>query len=76
MGEMTETMQSLASADAPQARAAKQAELVKKAYERAVGNMRDWPRSRVKRRSGCDNRSEAMDEVKALASEAGIKHPG
>src|SRR3954470_3143944 len=41
MGEMSETLKELASADAPQTKAAKQAELLKKAYERAVGNMRE-----------------------------------
>ena len=41
MSEMTKAMQSVAGAQDPQARAAKQAEMLKSAYERAVGNMRE-----------------------------------
>ncbi|HTW69232.1 MAG TPA: phasin family protein, partial [Acetobacteraceae bacterium] len=36
MAELTECMKELASAEGPQAKAAKQAELLKQAYERAV----------------------------------------
>src|SRR5271170_3910447 len=38
MAELTETMQFLASPEAPQAKAAKQAELLRHAYERTVAN--------------------------------------
>jgi len=41
MAEMTETMATLAATDAPQAKAAKQAELLKRAYERAVANTKE-----------------------------------
>ncbi len=41
MGELTETMKALAGGDAPQDKAAKQAELLKAAYERAVANTRE-----------------------------------
>lgn len=41
MGELTETMKVLASGGAPQDKAAKQAELLKAAYERAVANTRE-----------------------------------
>src|SRR5690348_10955878 len=39
MAELTEAMQALASTDAPQAKAAKQAELLKQAYQHAVAQM-------------------------------------
>jgi len=39
MTEMTEAMKALAGADAPQAKAAKQAELLKQAYQHAVAHM-------------------------------------
>src|SRR5689334_4951791 len=78
MGEMTETMKSLASAEAPQAKAAKQAELLKKAYERAVGNMKELSdliqRSNSEALSLLNKRfAEAMDEVKAIVEKAGQK---
>ena len=41
MAELTEAMQALASADAPQAKAARQAELVKHAYQHAVAHMKE-----------------------------------
>src|SRR3954451_7652512 len=41
MQEMSETIRELASPDSPQARAAKQAELIKHAYERAVSNIKE-----------------------------------
>jgi len=41
MGELTETMKALASGGAPQDKAARQAELLKASYERAVANTRE-----------------------------------
>src|SRR3954469_7367141 len=41
MAELTEAMHVLASADAPQAKAARQAELVKHAYQHAVAHMKE-----------------------------------
>ena len=41
MTELTEAMQALASTAAPQAKAAKQAELLKAAYQRAVAHMKE-----------------------------------
>ena len=78
MGEMTETMKSLASAEAPQAKAAKQAELLKKAYERAVANMKELSdliqRSNSEALSLLNKRfAEAMDEVKSIVEKAGQK---
>src|SRR3712207_9338453 len=41
MTEMTEAMRAMTTADAPQDKAAKQAEIARTAYERAVGNMKE-----------------------------------
>jgi len=41
MGELTETMKALAGGGGPQDKAARQAELLKAAYERAVSNTRE-----------------------------------
>lgn len=72
MSEMSEGITALSSADAPQAKAAKQAELVKQGYQRAVTNMQEL--SELIQRSNAEalnllNRrfAEAMDELKALA---------
>ena len=76
MAELGETMQALASAEAPQAKAARQAELLKQAYERAVANMRELSdliqRSNGEALSLLNQRfSEAMDEMKSLAQRSG-----
>lgn len=75
MTELTEAMKALATTDAPQAKAAKQAELLKQAYQRAVAHMREL--SDLIRQSNAEALSlinqrfeEAMDEVKALAEKA------
>ncbi len=76
MTELTETMRSFANADAPQARAAKQAEMLKGAYERAVSNMQEIS-GMIQHSSGeavglLNKRfAEAMDEVKQLADKSG-----
>ena len=41
MAEMTEAVRAMSSVEAPQAKAAKQAELLKHAYERAVAYMKE-----------------------------------
>src|SRR5512143_2482480 len=41
MTELSDAMKALAAADAPQAKAAKQAELLKQAYQRAVTHMKE-----------------------------------
>jgi phasin family protein len=71
MTDLTEQMRGVDSHDTPQARATKQAELLKHAYETAVANMRDL--GDLIQRSNHDaveklNRrfSEAMDEMKTL----------
>ncbi len=78
MSEMTETMRDLASPDSPQVRAAKQAEMLKIAYERAVAHMKEMS-DLIQRSNGealgmLNQRfAEAMNEVKQLAAK-GASH--
>ena len=81
MAELSETLRSLASTDAPQAKAAKQAELLKKGYERAVANMKEISdliqRSNSEALGLLNKRfTEAMDEVKAIVEKAGQPKTG
>ncbi|MCW3476021.1 TIGR01841 family phasin [Rhodovastum sp. RN2-1] len=75
MTELTETMSALASADAPQVKAAKHAELLKRSYEHAVANTRELS-DLIQRANGealntLNKRfAEAMDEVKRLMEQA------
>jgi phasin family protein len=76
MAEMTEAMKAMSGQETPQAKAARQAEMLKSAYERAVGNMKEVADLIQKSNGealGLLNRrfAEAMDEVKAL-----MKKPG
>jgi phasin family protein len=75
MSELSETMTAGAGAEGPQAKAAKQAELLKKAYERAVAHMQEL--SDLIQRSNAEavgvlhkRFSEAMDEVRTLIEQA------
>ncbi len=76
-GELSETLRTLAApTEAPQAKAAKQTELLKRAYERAVSNSREL--SDLIQRSNSEavellNKrfTEALDEVKELVEKAG-----
>lgn len=75
MAEMTEAMRSMATAEPPQAKAARQAELLKTAYEHAVANMKEigdlMQRSHAEAMGVLNKRfAEAMDEVKALAGKS------
>ncbi len=76
MAELSETVQALSTTDAPQAKAARQAELLKRGYERAVTNMREL-RDMIQRSNGealeMLNRrfAESIDEVHALIRKAG-----
>ena len=76
MAELTKTMQALAAAEGPQAKAAKQAELLKRGYERAVANMKELS-DLIQRSNGeaielLNKRfSEAMDEIKAVVEKQG-----
>jgi phasin family protein len=76
MSDMTQAMQSVAGAQDPQAGASKQAEMLKSAYERAVGNMREVAdliqKSNTEALSLLNQRfTEAMDEVKAMTAKKG-----
>jgi len=78
MTEFTEHARELSTADSPQAKAARQAELVKKSYERAVANIKDL--SDLIQRSNTealhvlsDRFREAMDEIKSLLEKS--EHP-
>jgi phasin family protein len=71
MTDLTDTMRSLAAPESPQVKAAQQAEMLKRAYERAVANTTEM--SDLIRRANAEaldllNKrvAEAMDEVKAL----------
>jgi phasin family protein len=76
MSELTEAMRALAGSEAPQAKAAKQAEMLKRAYERAVAHAREL--SELIQRSNREALEElnkrfveAMDEVKQLMNQSG-----
>ena len=76
MAEMSESMRDIASPESPQARAAKQADMLKVAYERAVAHIKELAdliqRSNGEALSMLNSRfTEAMDEVKQLASKQG-----
>ncbi len=80
MTELTEHVRELASTESPQAKAARQAQLVKQSYERAVANIRDLS-DLIQRSNGealalLDARfKEAMDEIKHLLEKPGDKAP-
>lgn len=74
--EMTEAMKAFAAAEAPQDKAARQAELVKATYEKAVANLQEIAdliqRSNSEAVGLLNKRfTEAMDEVKSLMAKAG-----
>ncbi len=75
MAELTESMRQFVANEGPQARASHQTELLRAAYERAIGNMTEI--SELIQKSNGEalallNRrfSEAMEEVRTLASKA------
>jgi len=75
MAELTEAVRTLASAQGTQAKAAKQTELLKQAYERAVGYTQELreliQKSNTEALSLINKRfAEAMDELKALVEKA------
>ena len=71
LSELTEGMRQLSSNEPPQAKAAKQAEMMKSSYERAVANLRDLS-DLIQRSNGeavgvLNKRfTEAMDEMRSL----------
>lgn len=76
MSDMTEAMRTVAGQSDPQDKAAKQAEVMKTAYERAVGNMKEIAdliqRSNSEALSLLNRRfAEAMDEVRGLVGKKG-----
>ena len=75
MAELSEAVRAMSSLETPQVKAAKQAELLKQAYERAVANMKELgdliQESNAEAVKLLNNRFvEAMDEVKALADKS------
>jgi len=75
MAELTEAIRAMSSLESPQAKAAKQAELLKQTYERAVANMKEIgdliQHSNAEAVKLLNARfAEAMDEVKALAEKS------
>ena len=73
MAEMTEGIRDLTTTESPQARAARQADMLKAAYERAVSHMQEMADLIQRANSealGLLNQrfSEALDEVKQLAA--------
>ncbi len=77
MSEMSEGMRDLASPESPQARATRQAEMLKTSYERAVAHIKEIAdliqRSNEEALSMLNKRfTEALDEVKQLAAKSGV----
>jgi len=75
MADMSEAVRSLSGAESPQARAARQAELLKQGYERAVANIKELgdmiQRANQEALALLNRRfTEAMDELKAIAQKA------
>ncbi len=76
MAEMTDAIRMMSGTESPQLRAAKQAELLKSAYERAVTNMKevaDLIQNSNSEALGVLNKrfTEAFDEVKTLVAKQG-----
>lgn len=78
MAELGDTMRALSTAEAPEAKAATQAELLKRAYERAVANTKEMS-DLIQRANGeavdqLNHRFvEAMEEMKALVDKTEVK---
>lgn len=78
MTELTETMKAVASVESAPAKAAKQAELLKHSYERAVANLKelsDLIQNANNEAIALLNKrfAEAMDEVRTIIDKAAIK---
>ncbi len=76
VSELAETVKVMSEADAPAAKAAKQAEMLKHSYERSIANSKelsDLIQHANAEALGLLNRRfmEAMDEVKSLMEKAG-----
>ncbi|HET8997081.1 MAG TPA: phasin family protein [Acetobacteraceae bacterium] len=75
MTELTEAMKALATMEGPQEKAARQAEMLKQAYQRAVAHMNEMrdliQHSNAEALALLNKRfAEAMDEVKTLTAKA------
>lgn len=75
IAELTEAMRSLATTEAPQDKAVRQAALLKQAYERAVADMKELSELIQQSNSAAlqlinKRFVEAMDEVKSLTQKA------
>jgi phasin family protein len=73
MSEMTDAMRSMSGVESPQDRAARQAELLKAGYERAVANIQELAdliqKSNAEALALLNKRfTEAMEEVKGMAA--------
>ncbi len=78
MTELSEQIRALASVEAPAAKAARQADLLKLSYERAVSNTKELTdliqHANAEAVGALSHRfTEALDEVKQLAAKAGSK---
>jgi phasin family protein len=78
MTELSEHVKELSTSESPQAKAARQAALVKKSYERAVANIRDLSdliqHSNAEALHVLSERfKEAMDEIRTLMEKS--EHP-
>ena len=76
VGELADSLRALSGGETPQAKAAKQAELLKRAYERAVAHTRELGDLIQTTNSEAvkllnSRFTEAMDEVKTLVAKAG-----
>jgi len=72
MAEMTEAMRALAGTDTPQEKAARQADLLKQAYEHAVANMKElhdlMQKSHEEAMALLSRRfAEALEEIRSLS---------
>ncbi len=81
MAELTEGMRSFSAGETPQSRAARQAEMLKTSYERAVANMQeigDLIQQSNGEALGLLNKrfAEAMNEVKQLVAKGADQAPG
>ena len=81
MSELSDTMRQIAAPNAPQEKAAQQAEMLKTSYERAVANMREL--SELIQRSNSEavgllntRFMEAVDEVKTIMQQQGMQQQG
>ena len=80
MAELGETMRAMTSTEAPQAKAATQTELLKRAYEHAVANTKEMgdliQHANSEALEQLNHRFvEAMDEMKTLLAKSGTTKP-